>query len=220
VLRAESVRAAAEQIFAAAKPIERGDLVDLYLRRRGISLGQYPAALRLHPGLRHAETQSTWPCLVTRITTGGGRFMAVHRTFLDGTTATKAPVAPPRKSLGPLSGGAARLFDPAGSALLIAEGIETALACLVLSGWRYAGWAAISTAGMVALQIPGRFRTVKIAADHDYSGAGIRAARKLAKRLRAAGHHVDIKAPPRPGDDWADVLLSRHIQHIVSGGIA
>jgi hypothetical protein len=207
LLRTEAARDGAERCFEAAQPIQPGDLVDRYLRGRGIALDRYPAALRLHAGLLHTESKKTWPCLVTKVTAGAGQLVTLHRTFLDPQTAGKAPVEPVRKILSSPRGGAVRLFDPGGNTLLVAEGIETTLAALVLSGWAYAGWAGLSTSGLVALQVPGRFRRIVIAADHDASGAGLRAAKTLAKRLLAAGRRVDIRQPPRVGTDWNDAIL-------------
>jgi hypothetical protein len=201
---------AAERLFQSAKPIEHGDLVDRYLRdHRGIALEQFPAALRLHPGLHHRESQNTWPGLVARVVVGAGRFLTAHRTFLSPETAGKAPVDPVRKLFSSMRGGAVRLFDPGGNQLLVGEGIETVLAALVLSSWSYAGWAAISTSGVVALQVPRRYHRVVIAADNDANGAGLRAARALAKRLRAAERRADILMPPQAGCDWNDFLITQ-----------
>jgi phage/plasmid primase-like uncharacterized protein len=90
--------------------------------------------------------------------------------------------------------------------LLVAEGIETTLAVLTLADWACAGWAAVSTAGLVTLQVPERFRQVVIAADNDLSSAGLRFAKTLAKRLRASGRRVDIHMPETAGTDWNDTL--------------
>ena len=207
MVRADAAYEAAARYFATAKPIERGDLADRYLRSRGVALEQYPAALRLHPALRHSESQQMWPCLVAKVTARDGRLTTLHRTFLDQQSADKAPIEPVRKLLGPMRGGAVRLFDPGGDTLLVGEGVETVLSALVLSAWSYTGWAAISTSGLVSLHVPDRFRRVVIAADNDANGAGLRAAKTLAKRLRAAGRRVDICPPPKIGIDWNNVLI-------------
>lgn len=209
MLRTVSARVGAERCFQTARPLQRGDLVDQYLRGRGIALEQFPAALRLHPGLYHRESQKIWPCLVAKIVAGAGRFLTVQRTFLNSQTAGKAPVDPPRKLFSSMRGGAIRLFDPGSDTLLVSEGIETLLSALMLSNWSYAGWAAISTSGMASLAVPSRFRRVVIAADRDASGAELRAARALAKRLRAIGCRVDIRMPPRIGSDWNDMLTEQ-----------
>jgi hypothetical protein len=104
-------------------------------------------------------------------------------------------------------GGAVRLFDPGGDQLLLAEGIETTLAALVLAGWSLAGWATVGAFGMARLHVPWRFRRVVIGADHDR--AGLDAARALARRLRAEGRQTAIRPPPTSGDDWNDELRRR-----------
>jgi hypothetical protein len=207
--RAEAKTYAAEHLFESAKPIERGDLVDRYLRKRGIALDRYPAALRLHPALWHLESKKTWPGLVAKVTASDGQLVTLHRTFLNAETAGKAPVKPVRKILSSPRGGAVRLYGQLGDTLLVAEGIETTLAALILARWVYTGWAALSTSGLVALQVPRRFRRVVIAGDNDGNGAGPRAAMTLAKRLRAAGRRVDIHLPPKIGTDWNDVLIEQ-----------
>jgi hypothetical protein len=159
--------------------------------------------------LWHPESRKHWPALVARVTAGDGQLLAAHRTFLDHETAGKAPVEPARKLRGSIRGGACRVFDPGGDTLLVAEGIETALAALMLSRWAYTGWAAISTSGLAALHVPGRFRRIVIAGDNDANGAGLRAAKTLAKRLRAAGRLVGIRMPRRVGSDWNDVLIEK-----------
>jgi putative DNA primase/helicase len=52
---------------------------------------------------------------------------------------------------------------------------------------------------MVALILPAEVRDVLIAADHDASGAGERAARIAAARWLAEGRRVRIAIPPEPG---------------------
>ena len=210
MLRTVSARVGAERCFQTARPLQRGDLVDQYLRGRGIALEQFPAALRLHPGLYHRESQKIWPCLVAKIVAGAGRFLTVQRTFLDPQTAGKAPVDPPRKLFSSMRGGAVRLFDPGGDQLLISRGCRDACSAgLMLSSWSLAGWAAISTSGLVGRSRARPLSPVVVAADNDASGAGLRAARALAKRLRATGCRVDIRMPPRIGSDWNDMLTEQ-----------
>ena len=48
---------------------------------------------------------------------------------------------------------------------------------------------------------------IVILADHDASGAGLRAAETAARRLRSEGREVVIAMPPREGDDFNDLLL-------------
>jgi phage/plasmid primase-like uncharacterized protein len=70
-------------------------------------------------------------------------------------------------------------------------------------------WAALSTAGMVALPLPPIAQDIIILADHDANGAGERAAYAAADRWLGEGRRVRIALPPVPGTDFADVLLGR-----------
>jgi hypothetical protein len=96
---------------------------------------------------------------------------------------------------------------PTSHELLVAEGVETALAAGELDGWRRSTWSAISTSGLAALQVPKEFTTIVIAADKDANGPGERAARVLAHRLRKQGRRARIIAPAKVGTDWNDTLI-------------
>lgn len=98
----------------------------------------------------------------------------------------------------------------AGSELILAEGIETALALGLML--RLPAWGCISAHGLETVVIPETVREVHIGADHDRSGTGQRAARRLAHRLWLAGwRDIEIHTPDEPGADWCDVLAGgRH----------
>jgi phage/plasmid primase-like uncharacterized protein len=114
--------------------------------------------------------------------------------------------------LGRAAGGAERLA-PAAETLLIGEGIETCLAAMQATAQpaqpAQPAWAALSTAGLVALALPPVSQEIVILADHDRSGAGERAARIAATRWIAEGRRVRIAIPPEPGSDFNDVLAGR-----------
>jgi putative DNA primase/helicase len=101
----------------------------------------------------------------------------VHRTFLSRDGRRKAPVEPVKMMLGPCRGGAIRLA-PAEELLMVGEGIETCLAAMVATG--HAAWAALSTSGLGALDLPSSIREVIVLADADAPGeaAAIAAARR------------------------------------------
>ena len=103
----------------------------------------------------------------------------------------------------PLTGGAVRLDEP-GEVLMIGEGIETCLAAMQATG--LPAWAALSTSGLPALDLPGGFRDLIILADGDDPGEV--AARDCALRWMREGRRVRIARPPR-GMDFNDVLLGR-----------
>jgi hypothetical protein len=91
--------------------------------------------------------------------------------------------------------------------LLVAEGIETALAAWSLRGDATArAWAALSTSGLRALRLPPQPGRLCIAADGD--APGMAAAHALAERAHTLGWQVTIAQPPA-GADWADILKGR-----------
>ena len=69
--------------------------------------------------------------------------------------------------LGPCRGGAVRLADP-GDVLMVGEGIETCLAAMQATG--HPAWAALSTSGLRALDLPEDVRDVIVLADGDDPG--------------------------------------------------
>ena len=108
--------------------------------------------------------------------------LAIHRTFLARDGAGKAPIAPSKMMLGPCRGGAVRLSLP-GDVLMVGEGIESCLAAVLATG--NPAWAALSTSGLRALDLPDTARDVIVLADGDDPGEA--AARDCAWRLRRRG---------------------------------
>jgi hypothetical protein len=129
--------------------------------------------------------------------------LAIHRTFLARDGSGKAPVDPQKMMLGPVRGGAVRLA-PAGDALMVGEGIETTLTAMHSRG--HPAWAALSTSGLKALELPKDVREVIILADGEE--AGRRAARDAAERWRREQRLVRIAYAPE-GTDFNDVLMGK-----------
>lgn len=179
-----------------------GTPVDAYLATRGLTCS-LPPSLRFHSGLKH-PSGGNWPCMVALVTRGADDTpLAIHRTFLAREGQGKAPAEPAKMMLGPCRGGAVRLGD-LGKVLMIGEGIETCLAAMQTTG--HPVWAALSTAGLRALNLPGCVRDVIVLADGDDPGEA--AARDCALRWMREGRRVRIARPPR-GLDFNDVLLGR-----------
>ena len=88
--------------------------------------------------------------------------------------------------------------------LLVGEGVETCLAAMQGSG--HPAWAALSTSGLLALDLPQSVRDVIVLADGDETGKA--AARGAALRWTREGRRVRIAYPP-PGLDFNDMLLGR-----------
>lgn len=102
-----------------------GTLVEDYLRGRGIVRSGLPSSLRYHRYCWHPSARRL-PCMLALVRREGEEApVGVHRTWLAGS-GQKAEVEPAKAMLGPCAGGAVRLSGGDG-ALVVAEGIETAL---------------------------------------------------------------------------------------------
>ena len=210
-------------IWRACGPAE-ATLVQTYLAARGIDL-PLPNALRFHAGLKH-PSGDIWPAMVALVTNGvDATPLAIHRTFLARDGSSKARVDPQKMMLGPCRGGVVRLRDLGGAGaadaagadpsgrplatrsiiggvLMVGEGIETCLAAMQATG--HPAWAALSTAGLRALDLPEDVRDVIVLADGD--AAGEAAARDCAWRWKREGRRVRIARPPQ-GSDFNDMLM-------------
>jgi putative DNA primase/helicase len=176
--------------------------VETYLRSRGLVI-PVPPSIRFHPGLKH-PSGALWPAMIALLTHDSDEApIAIHRTFLARDGNGKAPVEPARMMLGRCRGGAVRLAEMAG-VLMVGEGIETCLAATQATG--HPAWAALSTSGMRALELPDEAGDVIVLADGD--DAGEAAARDCARRWKREGRRVRIARPPW-GMDFNDLLMLR-----------
>jgi hypothetical protein len=178
-----------------------------YLRSRGIHLTS--------PVLRFTEQAphrlgARLPAMLAPISDVKGEQIGTHLTYLrfDGASKVDLPKEYQRECRGVIHGGAIRLaeHDP-NTELVIAEGVETALAAMQLFG--LVGWAAVSAGGLKTVELPSDARRILVAGDNDASGVGQRNALAAHDRLAAEGRQVRIKLPPDIGDDFNDVLIKR-----------
>jgi hypothetical protein len=166
--------------------------------------------LLFHPDLTHWETRTGYAALLGQVRDRSGEVIGLHRTYLveNGNEVRKAPVAKPKMMMGRIAGGAVRLAPLGnGDRLALSEGIETGLAVMTACP-DLPVWATLSTSGLEQVDLPPAAQRVLILADHDASGAGMRAAEASARRLRAQGRDVAIARPPAEGQDFNDLLLS------------
>lgn len=195
-------RAVALRMWDAARPAE-GSPVVRYLAGRGLTLPER-APLRFLGDAKHPSGKR-FGCMLALLVDAKGEPAALHRTFLAAGGEGKARVAPQRMTLGPVRGGAVRLF-PVAERLAVAEGIESALAARELLG--VPCWAATSAGNLGETMIlPPEVREVVIAADRDEPGR--EAAAAAARRWKAEGRAVKVALPQREGADFNDVLLER-----------
>ena len=149
-----------------------------------------------------SDRPSFHPAMIAMVTGPEGA-PSILRTYLT-VDGRKAPVDAPRRLMpGTVAKGAAIRLAPAGDALGIAEGIETALSASALFG--VPCWAAVNAGMLTAWQPPPEVRRILIFGDNDASYTGQAAAYALARRLRSEGFIVDVEVPAEPEADWNDV---------------
>lgn len=198
-------------LWRECSPLQPGDPVTLYLKRRGFAgLWPLPACLRYHQRLRYWHEDGTTtehPGMVAPLLASDGSLVALHRTYLtrDGGKAMVPEVRKLTPAAGPMGGACIALHRPAAGALGIAEGIETALGAWCASGVPVV--AAYSAGNLATWRWPDGVRRIVIFADNDE--AGLTAADRL--RARAIRHHlpVEVLSPTDPGADWCDVWAQR-----------
>ncbi len=202
----ERNQARALTLWRGSEPVP-GTPAARYLTARGLSGMAASTALRFRRDTPHPNAGKLL-ALIALVSDRIGNPLGIHRTFLtlDGH---KAGVEPVKASLGPIWGGAIRLcpIQP-GTPLLIGEGIETAGAASLLTGWP--AWAALSAGNMAkGLALPAEAQQVVIAADPDPPGRA--AAWEAWGRWRAEGRDVRV-ALPNGSDDFND-LICREVRH-------
>jgi hypothetical protein len=180
-----------------------GTVVETYLRMRRIS-ATIPPSIRFLPNHYHKPTRTYWPVMLAAISDAKGRMLALHRTYLAPDGSAKAPVQPPKMTLGQVGGLACHLGTPKNE-IAVAEGIETALSVQLATG--IPTWAALSAGGLRRLILPSAPNAglVTIAADADV--VGIEAARVAAVRWKAEGRQIRVIVPSRPGTDFNDLIM-------------
>jgi hypothetical protein len=203
--QAETNRAFALRLWEQAAPIT-GTLAARYLAEtRGIDLTQLPAnideVLRFHPQCPFDKTRH--PCLlalmrnvVTDEPTG------IHRTAL-----TPDCKKIDRRMLG--SSGTVKLW-PAGSQLVIGEGLETVLAAATRIPYEETplqpAWAALSADALGRFPILPAVERLLVLIDHD--DAGIAAAKSCTARWTRARRTVVQLMPDDVGADFNDLVLA------------
>ena len=189
-------RDAMSRLWRSSKAIEADDPVGRYLARR-VGLTSFPSCLRTAFHARYqSDPPSFHPAMIAMVTGPDGRPSTLHRTYLT-ADGRKASVDAPRRLMpGIVAKGAAIRLAPAGDALGIAEGIETALSATALFG--VPCWAAVNAGMLAAWQPPPEVRRIPIFGDNDASYTGQAAAYALARRLRSEGFIVEVEVPAEP----------------------
>jgi putative DNA primase/helicase len=191
------------RLWAEVLPL-RETLAEAYLAKRGIVAPDSALdALGFHFHCPFSEGRRA-PALIALITDiVTAEPIAIHRREL---TPDATAAASPR-SLGPKSDGAIRLAQPENGHLVIAEGIETGLAGMILGFGPV--WSVIDAEGIKKFPVLEHIDHLTILVDHDVNGTGQNAAAQCAARWRGAGKRVRSVMPKTPGHDFNDVLLAR-----------
>lgn len=211
--REQNTLEAAQRIWDASKPID-GTLAQTYLFNRGIPVFE-SECLRFHPALPYPGMTGKFPAMICRVGDMGGELCAVWRIYLS-DDGRKAAVDNAKLGLGPAGGGAVRIGG-IGPKVAIAEGLESALGFWFLTGRKYPVLAALSTSGMVGIELPLCVESVTIALDGDRPirkqgeefvpavPAGRKAAHALRDRLVSEGLSVTLAAEPPAGQDYLNI---------------
>lgn len=214
------------RIWRETEPLN--DFALAYYQTRGLDIAKLPqtAAIRFAPSLAYwtndtngkSQHFGNFPCIVAAIKDQAGQLQGLHLTYLQprGKAKLNAPHPQtgeplPAKKMqsrfsGSLKGASVQIEPPnADGAIIIAEGIETALAARELFDLPIQ--AALSAKLLEQWQAPQNAKHVLIIADHDTPrDVGFQAALHLANRLQKQGLTVQIWQPETQGMDALDEL--------------
>lgn len=201
--RVEATFGLAQRLWNASLPLN-GSLAHTYLSSRLLKLPWHDLRYNARTPLGRARAVVFRPAMVAAVREGN-RISAVHRTFIEPGTASKArDLAASRMMLGRPGRGAVQLA-PAASLLGLAEGIETALAAMQLHGIPV--WATLGTERAGHLLLPRGLARLILLFDRD--AAGLEADRQARLAYQRPGLEIESLWPPAPHNDWAEVLLAR-----------
>jgi putative DNA primase/helicase len=172
------------EIWQMSGPIH-GTIAEEYLQRRGITLTP--------PALGHYR---------------GSMIARVEQPYVGITAIQKTPINPDctrgeRWTKGPLGAGAVRL-GAAQRIMGIAEGTETALSAMMLTGMTV--WASLGGKRLHNVELPPIVEQVHIFSDNDQPGR--EAAERAAEVHRDLGRTVKVRRPPSEFKDYNDYIIA------------
>lgn len=190
------------RIWSAATSVTAGSLIETYFIKRGLHVWDKCQNLRF---TSKAQFELDSGCATLLVPVYNiNRITGFHQTFIksDGTKSGRKFISGSK-----INGGAYRLTSNNDADLVVAEGLENAMAHMQLFDpcCSQSYWAALSANTMPNLNLPKNAGRLTIAVDRDI--AGERAAAALAKRARLLGWDVMLDAPTK-GGDWNDHLLA------------
>lgn len=243
---AEKNRALAHRRYLEAVADIRDTPVDGYLLGRGLDVRRLPfplGALRFHPNLYNAESKRRWPAMVAAIVGADGKFLALHRTWLEvrGGIVVKAPLDTPKKALGSYRGGTIRLWAginvdretgeirkappmrtaPAGTGVDITEGIEDGLSvAIAVTEARVLVGVSLSNMGGIAL--PACVTDVTLWGQNDPPGSPAeRQFARVVEHFIGQGRRVSVARPPdgfKDPNEWVQKMAQQEHEARHAGG--
>jgi len=136
--------------------------------------------------------------MVAAVQASDAVIIAIQQTWLT-SEGGKAPVK--RMTTGNLGPGAVRLGAAARS-MGLAEGVETALSAMQLTGMTV--WASLGASRLHSVELPLEVEEVHVFVDNDEPGRT--AARRAADTHSSMGRRVYLRSPPDQCSDWNDFL--------------
>lgn len=207
-----------------------GTPVEHYLRGRGIEPGQCPStgALRHNPEVLYTQdgdpaSGTFYDAMVAAIVSPAGKFLGVHRTYLEpdaGDAWHKADVLNPKKCLGAFQGGYISISKgataqtmanaPQGSRCIVVEGIEDALTlAMAMPGERIV--AGISLDNIPQIEFPAAIGEVIFFRDNDVKPAAVAAFKRAVAAM--SGRHYTLKVAHIGGAKDANGFLMEQGGH-------
>lgn len=197
-------RECALALWETGRDIE-GTLSATHCRLRGIG-GTLPdgEALRHHglaPLSVYRSGPATRPALLAGIRAADGEIAGVEITYLGPGGRRAVGLRLPRKTVGLIPPSSAVRLAPIGEAVLVAEGVFTALS----AGRRFGlpPWALLSTSNLRRWRPPAGVTSVLVAGDRGADGEASAAA--LVRALIEGGIDASLALPPVPFGDWNEV---------------
>lgn len=206
----EKFRKCAKAIWLAGREDLTDTPVDRYLAGRGVDLRRLarpPRAIRFHPDLWHRESKRYWPAMVAAICDASGKFLSVHRTWLerqrDGTV-RKAPLERNKMCWPDYHGGFIRLARgasgkpiaqaPEGEDLWVSEGNEDGLTA-AQAAHEHRIIAAVTITNIANLPLE-RFKRLHLLLQNDTNPKTLRQRATAIAGLQRKGHEVWLHKPP------------------------
>lgn len=191
------------RLWREAVPI-KATLAERYLTSRAISFPSPELRFLARTPLGRKPDVRFLPALIAAARMDIG-IVAIHRTFLDPATASKADFFKPKRALGQLGVGAVRLAEPLNGKLGLAEGTESALSAQALFG--VPCWATLGNERFGIVSIPETITELHLFVDNDKGGE--LALKRGTEAYARQGRTIIPHRPDRAGYDWNDELRER-----------